>query len=96
MYLKLLSNLKFGFIHMVGRAGHRDRTYARWWIWLAVAFVVAVGIIFLLPFLFSAQPQEELQTPPTSITQADSMNNQSEQSATVRSPSEGEAIFRPQ
>ena len=85
-------------MQMTGGAGHRDRTYARWWIWLAVAFAVAVGIIFLLPFLSSPQPEQELQTAPTSITQADSMNNQSEQSTAERSPSEeeGEEIFRPQ
>jgi len=83
---------------MAGRAGHRDRTYGRWWIWLAVAFAVAVGIIFILPFLSSPQPEEELQSAPTSITQADSMNNQSEQSAAQQSPSEeeGETIIRPQ
>jgi hypothetical protein len=83
---------------MAGGPGHRDRTYARWWIWLAVAFAVAVGIIFLLPFLSSPQPEQELQTAPTSITQADSMNNQSEQSTAEQSPSEeqGEAIIRPQ
>jgi hypothetical protein len=85
-------------MQMAGRAGHRDRTYARWWIWLAVAFAVAVGIIFFLPFLSSPQPEEELQTAPTSITQGDSMNNQSEPSTVEQSPSEeeGEAIFRPQ
>ncbi len=83
---------------MAGQAGHRDRTYGRWWIWLAVAFAVAVGIIFILPFLSSPQPEEELQTAPTSITQSDSINNQSEQSAPQQSPSEeqGEAIIRPQ
>jgi hypothetical protein len=83
---------------MAGRAGHRDRTYGRWWIWLAVVFAVAVGIIFILPFLSSPQLEEELQTAPTSITQADSMNNQSEQSAAQQSPSEeeGETIIRPQ
>jgi hypothetical protein len=54
--------------------------------------------ILLLPFLFSPQPEQELQTAPTSITQADSMNNQSEQSTAEQSPSEeeGEAIIRPQ
>ena len=85
-------------MQMAGRAGHRDRTYARWWIWLAVAFAVAVGIILVLPFLSSPQPEEELQSPPTSITQGDTMNNQSEQSTVERSPSgeEGEAIIRPQ
>ncbi len=83
---------------MTRRAGHRDRTYARWWLWLAVAFAVAVGIIFVLPFLSSPQPEQELQTAPTSITQGDSVNNQSEQSAADQSPSEeqGETIFRPQ
>jgi hypothetical protein len=85
-------------MRIAGRSGHRDRTYARWWIWLAVAFAVAVGIIFLLPFLSSPQPEEELQTAPTSITQADSMNNQSEQSTAEQSPSEedGESTIRPQ
>jgi hypothetical protein len=87
---------------MAGRAGHKDRTYARWWIWLAVAFAVAVGITFLLPFLSSPQPEQELQTAPTSITQADSTNNQSDQSGPEQqqSPSEseeeGDAIVRPQ
>jgi hypothetical protein len=85
-------------MRIADRSGHRDRTYARWWIWLAAAFAVAVGIIFLLPFLSSPQPEEELQTAPTSITQADSMNNQSEQSTAEQSPSEedGESIIRPQ
>jgi hypothetical protein len=85
-------------MQMAGRVGHRDRTYGRWWIWLAVAFAVAVGIIFVLPFFSSPQPEEELQTAPSSITEADSMNNQSEQSTPERSPSEeeGEAIIRPQ
>lgn len=55
-------------MQLAGRAGHRDRTYARWRIWLAVAFAVAVGIVFLLPFVSSPQPEEELQTAPTSIT----------------------------
>jgi hypothetical protein len=53
---------------------------------------------FRFPFLSSPQPEQELQTAPTSITQGDSVNNQSEQSAAEQSPSEeqGEAIFRPQ
>jgi hypothetical protein len=65
---------------------------------LAVAFAVAVGIIFVLPFLSLPQPEQEFQTSPTSITQGDSVNNQSEQSAAEQSPSEegGEAVFRPQ
>ena len=85
-------------MQMAGRAGHRDRTYAQWWIWLIVVFAVAVGIIFLLPFLSSPQPEQELQTAPTSITQADSMNNQSQQSPAQQTPpeEEGEAIIRPQ
>ena len=85
-------------MQMAGQAGHRDRTYARWWIWLIVSFAVAVGIIFLLPFLSSPQPEQELQTAPSSITQADSMNNQSQQSPGGQPPSEeeGEAIIRPQ
>lgn len=83
---------------MAGRAGHSDRTYAQWWIWLIVAFAVAVGIIFLLPFLSSPQPEQELQTAPTSITQADSTNNQSQQSPGQQTApeEEGEAIIRPQ
>ncbi len=85
-------------MQMAGRSGHRDRTYAHWWIWLAAAFAIAVGIIFILPFLSSPQPAQELQNPPTSITQADSINNQSEQSTAEQSPSEeqGEALIRPQ
>jgi hypothetical protein len=64
-----------------------------------VAFAVAVGIIFVLPFLSSPQPEQELQTAPTSITQGDLVNNQSEQSsAAEQSPSDEErdAIIRPQ
>ncbi|MDQ4014121.1 MAG: hypothetical protein M3146_10410 [Thermoproteota archaeon] len=52
-----------------------------------------------MPFLSSSlQPEQELQTAPTSITQADSINDQSEQSTAEQSPSEeqGEAIIRPQ
>ncbi len=85
-------------MQMADRAGHRDRTYAQWWIWLIVAFGVAVGIIFLLPFLSSPQPEQELQTAPTSITQADSVNNKSQEPQGQQSPpeEEGEAIIRPQ
>jgi hypothetical protein len=54
------------------------------------AFAVAVRIIFLLPFLFSPQPEEELQAATTSITQSDSTNNQSEELTAQRSPSEEE------
>jgi hypothetical protein len=84
---------------MARGTGHRDRTYARWWLWLAVAFAVAVVIIFVLPFLSSPQPEQELQTAPTSITQGDFVNNQSEQSsAAEQSPSDEErdTIIRPQ
>lgn len=88
---------------MAGRAGHRDRTYAQWWIWLEVAFAIAVGIMFLLPFLSLPQPEQELQTAPNSITQADSTNNQSDQSTPEQQQSplekdeeEGDAIVRPQ
>src|SRR5918998_6209127 len=100
MHLKLLSNLRFIVTQMAGRAGHRDKRYAQWWIWLAVAFVVALGIVFILPFLTSPQPEQELQTPPTSITQADPTDNQSQQSTgepTTDHPIEDEEeIIRPQ
>jgi hypothetical protein len=61
-------------------------------------FCIAVGIIFVFPFLSSPQPEQKIQTAPTSITQGDSVNKQSEQSAAEQSRSEelGEAIFRPQ
>ena len=83
---------------MAGRAGHSDKRYAQWWIWLAVAFVVALGIIFILPFLASPQPEQEMQTPPTSITQADPTANQSQQSTAEPTSSEEdeEEIIRPQ
>ena len=98
MYLKLLSNLKFIVTQLAGRAGHRDKRYAQWWIWLAVAFVVALGIVFILPFLSSPQPEQEMQTPPTSITQADPTDNQSQQSTAEPTGSEEdeEEIIRPQ
>lgn len=64
---------------MAGRAGHRDRRYGLWWIWLAAAFAVALGVVFVFPFLTSPQPEQVLQTPPTSITEANSTDNQSEQ-----------------
>ncbi len=53
-----------------------------------MAFAVSVGIIFVFPFLSSPQPEQELQTEPTPITQGDSVNNQSEQSAAEQSCSE--------
>jgi cytoskeletal protein RodZ len=84
---------------MAGRAGHRDRRYGVWWIWLAAAFVVALGVIFVFPFLTSPQPEQVLETPPTSITEANSTNNQSEQSAEEpnNQPIEDEVeITRPQ
>ena len=84
---------------MAGRAGHRDRGFGLWWIWLAVAFAIALGVVFVLPFLTSHQPEQELQTPPTSITQADSMDNQSQQSTfepTGQAEEDEEQIIRPQ
>jgi hypothetical protein len=85
---------------MAGRAGHRDRRYGLWWIWLTVAFAIALVVIFVLPFLSSPQPEQELQTPPTSITEADPMDNQSRQSTgepTTDQPIEDEEeIIRPQ
>lgn len=85
---------------MAGRAGHRDRRFGLWWIWLAVAFAIALGVVFALPFLSSPQPEQELQTPPTSITEADPMDNQSQQSTgepTTDQPIEDEEeIIRPQ
>jgi hypothetical protein len=85
---------------MAGRAGHRDRRFGLWWIWLAVAFAIALGVVFVLPFLSSPQPEQELQTPPTSITEADPMDNQSQQSTgqpTTDQPIEDEeGIIRPQ
>lgn len=84
---------------MSGRAGHRDRRYGQWWIWLAAAFAVALGVIFVFPFLSSPQPEQELQTPPVSITQADPMDNQSQETASQPNdqPMEDEGeIIRPQ
>ncbi|MFL6482054.1 MAG: hypothetical protein ACJ70R_03900 [Nitrososphaera sp.] len=68
---------------MTARAGHRDKGYARWWIWLGVAFAVALVVMFILPYLSSPQPAQELQVPPTSITQTDNTNNQSQQFTAV-------------
>ena len=85
---------------MAGRAGHRDRGFGLWWIWLALAFTIALGVVFILPFFSSPQPVQELQNPPTSITQADSMDNQSQQSTrwpTTDQLAEDEVeIIRPQ
>jgi hypothetical protein len=85
---------------MAGRAGHRDRRYGLWWIWLAFAFAIALSVIFVLPFLSSPQPEQELQTPPTSITEADSIDNQSQQSTDERTTDQPiedeEEIIRPQ
>ncbi len=85
---------------MASRAGHRDRGFGLWWIWLAVAFAIALGVVFVLPFFSSPQPEQELQTPPTSITQADSMDNQSQQSTrgptTDQLAEDEEEIIRPQ
>jgi hypothetical protein len=64
---------------MAGRADHRNRRYGLWWIWLAAVFAVALGVVFVFPFLTSPQPEQVLQTPPTSITEANSTDNQSEQ-----------------
>ena len=68
--------------------GHRDRAYARWWIWLAVVFAVAIGLIYIVPLIFSSQPQEELESVPTSITEVDPTtdnNNNSGQQADEQS-----------
>jgi hypothetical protein len=84
---------------MAGGAGHRDRGFGLWWIWLAVAFAIALAVVFVLPFFSSPQPEQELQTPPTSITQADSMDNQSQQSTvepTGQPEEDEEQIIRPQ
>ena len=85
---------------MAGRAGHRDRGFGLWWIWLAVAFTIALGVVFILPFFSSPQPVQELQNPPTSITQANSMDNQSQQSTrgptTDQLAEDEEEIIRPQ
>jgi len=83
---------------MAARAGHRDKGYAKWWIWLGVAFVVALAVLFILPYLSSPQLPQELQIPPTSITQTDNTNNQSQQSRAERdnSPANGEQIPRQQ
>jgi hypothetical protein len=84
---------------MADQAGHRDSRFGLWWIWLAVAFAIALGVVFVLPFFSSPQPEQELQTPPTSITQADSMDNQSQHSAvepTGQSEEDEEQIIRPQ
>ncbi len=85
---------------MTSRAGHRDRRYGLWWIWLAVAFVVTLGVIFVFPFLSSTQPEQELQTPPTSITQVDPTGNESQEPAieptTNQTLNDDEEIIRPQ
>jgi hypothetical protein len=85
---------------MAGRAGHRDRRYGLWWIWLTIAFVIALGVVFVLPFLSSPHPEQELQTRPTSITEADPIDNQSQQftgEPTTDQPIEDqEEIVRPQ
>lgn len=65
---------------MANPGGHRDKGYVKWWIILAVVFVVAIGTIYLGPFIASPRPQQELESPPTSITEADpAVNNSSEQ-----------------
>lgn len=84
---------------MSGRASHRDKRYGLWWIWLAAAFAVALGVIFVFPFLSSPQPEQELQTPPESITEADPMDNQSQETGNQpnEQPIEDEGeIIRPQ
>ncbi len=84
---------------MSGRAGHRDRRYGLWWIWLAAVFAVALGVMFVFPFLTAPQPEQQLQTPPASITEADPMDNRSQQTANrpnnQSTEDEGE-IIRPQ
>ena len=71
----------------------RDGGYG--WQWV---LQLLLELFFVFPFLSSPQPEQELQTAPSSITQGDSVNNQSEESAEEQSPSgeQGEAIFRPQ
>ena len=65
---------------MANPGGHRDRGYVKWWIILAVVFVVAIGTIYLGPFVASPQPQEDLESTPTSITEAETAtDNSSEQ-----------------
>jgi flagellar basal body-associated protein FliL len=86
---------------MAGRAGHRDRRYGLWWVWLAVAFVVALSVIFVYPFISSPQPEQALRSPPTSITEAETIGNQSQQpsvepSGQPEEEEEEEEITRPQ
>lgn len=84
---------------MSGRAAHRNSRYGLWWIWLAAAFAVAIGVIFVFPFLSSPQPEQELQTPPESITEGDPTDNQSQDTGNQpnEQPIEDEGeIIRPQ
>jgi hypothetical protein len=54
---------------MSNAGGHRDKGYAKWWIVLAVVFVIAIALVYVGPFM-SAQP-EVLSSPPASITEAE-------------------------
>ncbi|MEW6603811.1 MAG: hypothetical protein AB1351_03875 [Thermoproteota archaeon] len=41
----------------------------------SVAFAVAIGIIYIVPLVFSSQPEEELISQPASITEIDPTAN---------------------
>jgi hypothetical protein len=71
----------------------RDEVYG--WRWLLQLLLELFSFCLFSPHL---SLNKNFQTAPTSITQGDSVNNQSEQSAAEQSPSEegGEAVFRPQ
>jgi hypothetical protein len=55
---------------MANAGGHRDRSYAKWWVILGVVLAVSLVLIYIGPFA-SSQPNDILQSPPTSITEAD-------------------------
>jgi cytoskeletal protein RodZ len=69
----LFSNVR----KMANPGGHRDRGYVKWWVILGVVFVVAIGTIYLGPFVASPRSQEELESPPTSITEAETATENS-------------------
>ncbi|HJS82751.1 MAG TPA: hypothetical protein VJ742_07945 [Nitrososphaera sp.] len=71
---------------MSNAGGHRDKGYAKWWIVLAVVFVIAIALVYVGPFM-STQPGV-LNSPPTSITEAEQPvdNNTASQTDTQAEP----------
>ena len=65
---------------MSGAGGHRDRGYTKWWIGMAAVVAATVGIVYLAPFILSPQPEQELESQPTSITEVDPTNSSDQQS----------------